>query len=176
MLIRVNELETGLKDNNNVNNIAVFKQEIKGYERWVICCDIENKIILEKSWKGISEDVAIDIQICLEDMISRMNIYILYFVDNFRDAMLKAKIENDKFSSRKIVIPKKMPDESELPTFVEQRLFLININCTNRIDEKTLYQCFEEKDNKLFMLYKLGEKNYDKVLDRYMKEEGEINE
>lgn len=172
MLIRVNELETGLKDNNNVNDIAVFKQEIKGYERWVICCDIENKIILEEIWKGISEEVAIDIQIGLEDIISRMNIYILYFVENIRDAMLKAKIENDKFSSRKIVIPKRMPDESELTTFVEQRLFLINVNCASPSDDKTLYQCFEEKDNKLFMLYQLGEKDYDKVLDRYMKEEG----
>lgn len=176
MLIRVEEYEEMLKVKNNISDIKVYKENIKGYERWIICCNIVDCDTLKKTWRGISEDVAIDIQTKLEKMISRMNIYLLYFVESVKDPLLKAKIENDKFSSRKIVVAQNIPTENELPSFIEQRLFLINVNSIDRSHEKSLRQYFEENDKILFALYSFGEKDYEKVLDRYTKIGGEGHE
>jgi len=58
----------------------------------------------EFAWKKISEEVALSYQSKIESIDDKWNIYIVYvFTDKaFKD--LKSKIENDKFSSRKIVV------------------------------------------------------------------------
>ncbi|MFH4964758.1 ABC-three component system middle component 1 [Gaetbulibacter sp. M235] len=59
---------------------------------------------LEKYWVEISNTIAIDYQARLQDEFRAWNIY-LFFITNFPiKKELKYKIENDTFSSRKIVV------------------------------------------------------------------------
>jgi hypothetical protein len=61
--------------------------------------------VLEENnlWQKISEEVALKYQPKLESVYEKWNLYIIYVTNNKTSKELKNKIENDKFSSRKIV-------------------------------------------------------------------------
>lgn len=169
MLTRMDELEVILKSRNDQINMEVYKQDVKGYERWIICCDMQSTEILKEKWKDIVDDVAIDVQPNIAEMISKMNIYVLFFVKDINDILLKTSIENDKYSSRKIVITRRMSSVEDMAMFVEKRLFDININVNGQSNEKRLYEVFSDLDNELFEIFNSGIKNYERVLNEYIK-------
>lgn len=56
-----------------------------------------------ESWKKISEEIAMKFQSQLETVYEKWNLYIIYVMNDIASKELKNQIENDKFSSRKIV-------------------------------------------------------------------------
>lgn len=56
-----------------------------------------------ESWKKISEEIALKYQSKLETVYEKWNLYIIYITSDITPKELKNLIENDKFSSRKIV-------------------------------------------------------------------------
>jgi hypothetical protein len=64
---------------------------------------ISSNLAKDYTWRSISEEIALKFQSKIESKEDKWNLYIVYsFMDNV-DKELKAIIENDKFSSRKIV-------------------------------------------------------------------------
>lgn len=59
---------------------------------------------LRKHWKDFNSQVSLEYLTNLEDEYSRWNFYIFYFSDVKVPKSIKYEIENNKFSSRKIVI------------------------------------------------------------------------
>ena len=57
----------------------------------------------EKLWENISKEIALKYQTKLESIYEKWNLYIIYVTNDIVPKELKNKIENDKFSSRKIV-------------------------------------------------------------------------
>lgn len=57
----------------------------------------------ENLWEKISKEVALKYQSKLETVYEKWNLYIIYITKDITPKDLKNKIENDKFSSRKIV-------------------------------------------------------------------------
>jgi hypothetical protein len=55
------------------------------------------------NWRTISEEIALKFQSKITSKDDKWNLYIIYACSEKVDKDLKAKIENDKFSSRKIV-------------------------------------------------------------------------
>lgn len=58
---------------------------------------------LDLFWREISNFISMHFQRKLESEFERYNIYVIYIVDGDVSKELRNKIENDKFSSRKIV-------------------------------------------------------------------------
>ncbi len=56
-----------------------------------------------ESWKNIAEAIALKYQSKLETVYEKWNLYIIFITKDVTSKELKNKIENDKFSSRKIV-------------------------------------------------------------------------
>ena len=56
-----------------------------------------------ESWKNIAEAIALKYQSKLETVYEKWNLYIIYVMNDIASKELKNQIENDKFSSRKIV-------------------------------------------------------------------------
>jgi ribosomal protein S17E len=56
-----------------------------------------------ESWRKISEEIALKYQSKLETVFEKWNLYVIYVTSDIASKELKNKIENDKFSSRKIV-------------------------------------------------------------------------
>lgn len=54
-------------------------------------------------WENISKEIALKYQSKLETVYEKWNLYIIYVTSDIAPKELKNKIENDKFSSRKIV-------------------------------------------------------------------------
>jgi len=59
---------------------------------------------LENNWKDFNSQITNDIVLDLKEEYSRWNLYVFYFSDVEVPKSLKYEIENNKFSSRKIVI------------------------------------------------------------------------
>lgn len=57
----------------------------------------------ENLWDNISKEIALKYQSKLETVYEKWNLYIIYVTKDIAPKELKNKIENDKFSSRKIV-------------------------------------------------------------------------
>jgi len=57
----------------------------------------------ENLWKNISKEIALKYQSKLEVVYDKWNLYIIYLTSDEISKDLKKQIENDKFSSRKIV-------------------------------------------------------------------------
>ena len=57
----------------------------------------------ERVWENISKEIALKYQSKLETVYEKWNLYIIYLTSNVTSKELKNQIENDKFSSRKIV-------------------------------------------------------------------------
>lgn len=63
-----------------------------------------SSILSEESlWGNISKEIALKFQSKLETVYEKWNLYIIYITSDITPKELKNKIENDKFSSRKIV-------------------------------------------------------------------------
>lgn len=63
-----------------------------------------SSILSEESlWEDISKEIALKYQSKLETVYEKWNLYIIYITSDVTPKQLKNKIENDKFSSRKIV-------------------------------------------------------------------------
>lgn len=60
-------------------------------------------LIEKKLWENISKEIALKYQSKLETVYEKWNLYIIYITSDITPKELKNKIENDKFSSRKIV-------------------------------------------------------------------------
>lgn len=64
----------------------------------------KSSILSEKClWENISKEIALKYQSKLETVYEKWNVYIIYITSDVTPKELKNKIENDKFSSRKIV-------------------------------------------------------------------------
>lgn len=63
-----------------------------------------NTETIENSWRKISNFIALKCQSMLSDDFGKWNTYLFYLVGSQLNIELKYKIENDTFSSRKIVI------------------------------------------------------------------------
>lgn len=68
---------------------------------------IEDDEILRKKWKAVTEFIAIHFQSSLKDEFSLWNIYLFFVMENEVTGDLKYIIENDTFSSRKIIVAPK---------------------------------------------------------------------
>ncbi|OCB00112.1 ABC-three component system middle component 1 [Clostridium beijerinckii] len=123
-----------IKENIEFRNLRVshFEEKIKNnnkkeYVLNIICCDFNNEKDLNDYWKVIVDNVALHVQSKLENIIELYNVYIIFFIEEINEQLIY-EIEQDKYSSRKIVIKKAMPMlEEELEDIVSNRLFYFDI-------------------------------------------------
>lgn len=101
-----------------------FKKNLGMYDANIICYQFASEEDLKKYWNEAVNNVAIHIQSKVKKMIEAYNIYIFFFMPNNIDKSLVYEIEQDKYSSRKIVVNRVMPDSrQELEELVEEKLF-----------------------------------------------------
>lgn len=66
----------------------------------LVCNDNDS---LNDYWEDLTENIAINFQINLEEEIERWNIYLLFLLENEVPKEIKYKIEQDKYCCRKLV-------------------------------------------------------------------------
>jgi hypothetical protein len=82
----------------------VFGELLYGGVIPLVFVSFETLYDLQINWKDFNGQITTDIVIDLKEEFSRWNFYIFYFSEHVVSKSLKYEIENNKFSSRKIVI------------------------------------------------------------------------
>lgn len=104
-------IETCLKDFREKYNSALF--DFKNLNLFnssvpVFLIKFDNEVDLTKNWEDIYKTIALDVQTTLTDEFSIWNIYLIFQSNKPINKQLKYSIENNTFSSRKIVIENDM--------------------------------------------------------------------
>lgn len=152
-----------IKENIECNNLRVyhFEEKIKcnnkgEYKVNIISCEFSNEKDLSDNWKMIVDNVALYVQSKLEKYIELYNVYVIFFMNKI-DEQLVSRIEQDKYSSRKIVIKSGMPETTEeIESVISNRLFYFDIEKVDKFfsisdilskNEKKLYECLKNKES-----------------------------
>lgn len=147
------------------DNIKIyhFVKDLGKYWSNIICCQFNSEDELRMYWKEIIDNVAVNIQAKLNDTIELYNVYVIFFSERIEEKLLYL-IEEDKYSSRKIVIEKKIPESaSELIQMVENRLFKFSIEKPEECLQ--LYKQLEDYNKKFYNFIKDLEDVDDEILD-----------
>ncbi|EKS4344803.1 hypothetical protein QB607_002797 [Clostridium botulinum] len=163
-------------DNNDAIKILHFIKWLEGYKANIICCGFKRTIDLKKYWQRIVNNTAMYVQANVNNRIEAFNIYIFFFADEV-SSDLAYKVEQDKYSSRKIVISRKMPENiSEIEKIIEDRLFECKTDDLYKepLIEATIVDSFKELYEYLLNNEKIDINNLDDVINIIQKDqEGE---
>lgn len=148
------------KDISNINKDI--------YSLNIICCEFKHLYDLKNNWNTLSENVALYVQSKLEKVIELYNVYIIFFTTESDDNLFY-EIEQDKYSSRKIVINSSMPwSEEEVKTCIDNRLFKFCIEGAQRhfcLDNEI--KKYDEKFYKYIKTNEITEESVDKIINSF---------
>ncbi len=123
----------GLKDNilDDDCKIVYIKRKTADYYIHIICCQFSDSESLERNWKELINNVSEVVQKGLQDLIEIYNVYVVFFQPQVKKSLIY-KIEQDKYSSRKVVLTKELPDDKEkLEQIISSKLFDLEIEIEN---------------------------------------------
>ncbi|EPN2034957.1 TPA: hypothetical protein PTV42_003357 [Clostridium botulinum] len=141
-----------LKEDIICENFKIFhlEKDLSNYVVNIICCQFNSQDDLKNYWREVVNNVAMYIQSSLNKNIELFNVYILFFVEKVDENLIYI-IEQDKYSSRKIVINKKIPiDIQRLENIVDDKLFEF---VTDKIENKNILDNYLKKYNKKFYTF-----------------------
>ena len=123
----------GLKDNilDKDCKIVYMKRKTADYYIHIVCCQFFDSESLEKNWKELVNNVSEVVQKKLQDLIEIYNVYIVFFQPQVKESLIY-NIEQNKYSSRKVVLKKELPDDKEkLEQIISSKLFDLEIEIEN---------------------------------------------
>jgi|TARA_R110002074_G_scaffold106578_1_gene230153 hypothetical protein len=89
--------------------------------------DLATEKELETIWQPIGNFIALHFQNKLEDQFERWNLYLFFKLSSPIQKSLKYKIENDTFSSRKIILEEKVDFHSAIDNHILNKLDNIGV-------------------------------------------------
>lgn len=170
MLEIQNEISQHMNEKKDMYKYRVVVDNSNGYSKHFVCCQLNSVEILLDEWESIVQEVAMEIQSVREPMIERMNVYLILFVRGKLVPSAKRMIENDRYSSRKVVVEysNNSYTDQELLEFVKKRFLSIELTDEETEAPSSFSKLLESIDNKLYDTYKkkLG-KSSDELLEIY---------
>ncbi|MGG0033333.1 ABC-three component system middle component 1 [Priestia megaterium] len=176
-----------LKSNSKVIGKYDVKAWIKpqgSYKINIFTITLNNSDELKKIWEIITNDIAIHFQSELEKNIERWNIYVVFLINEPIEKELKYQIEQDKYSSRKIIcdnfnFTSESPKDLQIISLLNHKLFdfqLHQLKETNKLYEQSIDLNIEDMikstDARLYQVIKYAKNNSsvkpEKLLDLYM--------
>lgn len=147
---------------------------------------------LSECWEILTNNIAVHFQSLLEKDIEIWNIYVLFVVKGIVDKGLKYKIEQDKYSTRKIVydnfeVTKNGDYDLAIQNIIDNKLFGFQLYELKKerkeisiqtgvqdlnIEEKNVEEMIKQTDEKLYRIIKYVNNNInakpEKLFDIYM--------
>ncbi len=165
-------------------DIKAWVKPQESYEINIFTITLNNSAQLKNSWEIITNDIAMHFQSELEKNIERWNIYVVFLINEPIKKELKYQIEQDKYSSRKIVcdnfnfIPES-PKDLQIVSLLDHKLFgfqLHQLQMVNKLPDQSIDTNVEDMikstDARLYQVIKYAKNNTsvkpEKLLDLYM--------
>ncbi|RBW68218.1 ABC-three component system middle component 1 [Bacillus taeanensis] len=118
----------------------------------IVCKDQEE---LEKVWERVSSDIALYFQSNLEIDIEIWNIYILFIVREQVNNEYRYFLEQNKFSSRKLIVDKIADSlsEKDIEKIVFEKLFYLKLEKDKRDkNEESIHAFLREKHKEVYRI------------------------
>lgn len=151
-----------LKDNIFDKNceIIYLKRKVKDYYINIMCCNFTNVESLKMNWEELVNNVSEVVQKNLKELIEIYNVYILFFQPKVEKSLVY-NIEQNKYSSRKIVFSMEIPnDKMKLEQIISSKLFDLKIEKDNN---EPLYFISE-----MDAITTFNDENYEEALEQYI--------
>lgn len=116
------------KDNSEwINKISCWVEKETGYNIYIFQVIVEDEKDLETYYEKITAAIATEFQINLEKTIEKWNIYLIFECKNKVSEELKGQIEQDKYSTRKMVWDSLKESELGDKVYIKNRLLYLSI-------------------------------------------------
>lgn len=119
-----------LKNEDNeiwVSKVKCWKQNEDEYSIYCFSVMIENENELRQIYKSITAAIATEFQTILEKSIEKWNIYLIFESSKSISIELKDEIEQNKYSTRKLVWDNLSCNDMNNAEYLSQRLLLLNV-------------------------------------------------
>lgn len=131
------------RDNNQwIENIVCWIAQTGKYGIRVFQVQVEDELELSKWHEEISAAIAVDVQSKLKTKIEKWNLYLIFECKKPISLPLKSDIEQDKYSTRKMVWDSLSQEEIDSKEYIEKRLFDLEIkedvDINKILEEETL--------------------------------------
>lgn len=139
------------------------------FDIYIFSLHLTTEKILLETWDFINNIIAVHFQSSLKKDIERWNIYISFFVAEEINKDIKYMIEQDKYSTRKLIFDR--IDEPDLiPAIINKKLF--SLNCEFKDDLALLNTSVElllqEQDHDLLKVLKIDDLKPKDRLEKYI--------
>lgn len=122
-------------------NLNCWRKE-NGEPIYIFTKQFDNEKDLIDNWKSINNSIAVEFQSQLENIVSIWNLYLMFFIKDSVSIEHKYEIEQDKYSTRKIVKDDFFEDEKK---YIEDKLFNFDISSSPTQNDKSLEEFLLEK-------------------------------
>lgn len=146
----------GITDKTLLNSsIKCWTKKEKEFNIYCFSVEVENEKVLEEVWEEITNSIAIHFQTKLPKDIEVWNIYVAFMVSGIVSKELKYQVEQDKFSTRKLVF-ECITEKEKIPETIERKLFSIDTTVIQEIEfpKTTAEAIIQRKDPALLNLLK----------------------
>ena len=174
MLLNKDEIVLKYNVNSGIDEedckVSCFIKNEGEYNIYLFVIEIFNEEKLESIYECITTNIAFEFQTELDKLIERWNIYLIAITAFEVKADINYKIEQNTFSTRKIIYDNFNKDEKEIKEYIEDKLFNIDkkltieenqeIKCVNKdclqdyIDEINKKYSLVSKENDSEIIYK----------------------
>lgn len=179
------KLPVSFSEENGIEHgrIACWSKNQGSFQLYVFSALFQTTANLEELWEVLNDEIAVDFQSTLTIDVESWNIYIVYLIKEKVSRDLKYRIEQDKFSCRKLVFDnfgeKKwnlfIKNEQTVADFIADRLFHITIEKQILSEEGNLDSILRKEHGMLLdIINSNSEKvNYKPVFDKFLKRYGQ---
>jgi len=101
---------------------------------------VSNSDSLEKYWAKVSSLIAVEYQSSLTSVFASWNIYLAFVCSTPVERSLKYRIENDRFSMRKVVIDDRDLTEDQVIHFMNNEIFCLDLELIPEVIDTTIVQ------------------------------------
>ena len=163
-------------------NFSCWEKIQPHFKLYLFTLLIEDGSEISDSWETITNNIAIEFQANLDKQVEIWNIYVVFISKNYINKELKYQIEQNKYSSRKLVFDgfedqewDKLLAEKDTAAYLDNKLFSLTILPSSPTEMKaaSLEELLQEKHAALLRIIGNSDaNNYYKVFfDKYLEDD-----
>lgn len=166
--------EQGLSVLNTPDNfewrskVTCWVKKETGYNIYIFQVVVEDELDLESNYERITAAIATEFQALLEKTIERWNIYLVFECKEKISEGLRGKVEQDKYSSRKMVWGLLSEEQLNDPEYLLNRLLHLEINRPDVTDVIPLKEKIKSIDLDLYKTIFMRDKRIEKQVAIYL--------
>ena len=151
-----------------ISKVTSWVKKENGYKIYIFQVIVEDEVDLESNYERITAAIATEFQALLEKTIERWNIYLVFESKEKISDSLRRRVEQDKYSSRKMVWDSLSDLQLEDSNYLLNRLLLLEITRPEATDAITLTEKIKSIDNDLYNTICVKDRSLDQQVALYL--------